>query len=344
MQTSTFSIQIGLKTLIVIAVAVLLVLGVIGVVKIIRSPATRLASLTSAILFSSERITINPIDAPIPSGESVALHWTHDGKTRDGSYELRFLCSDNFQLKLASGESIPCGISFPLGDVTSAIDLVPLVTAANPLSVPIAIGFIPSGALEQTLSAVTKILVTPAPEGKKTKPSTATPPPPSQGTGGTQGGGASGTSTAAVTITDGKQTTKIYPVGCQNKILLDGTPDLAVKIADTGVVDGAAGNFTATSSVSRGQFAAIVFDVSNIGTAVSGTWQFSANLPTYESYFVSDPQDPISPCDHVRFTLGFRTLNNQGSNVATITLDPQNALKEANRANDTATTTIFRAY
>lgn len=80
------------------------------------------------------------------------------------------------------------------------------------------------------------------------------------------------------------------------------------------------------------------------GTAVSKKWKFAANLPTDYGDFQSELQNELSPGDRVRFTIGFRHPRRQGENPAVITVDPQNELHDANRANDHATTTIYSEY
>lgn len=120
-------------------------------------------------------------------------------------------------------------------------------------------------------------------------------------------------------------------------------PDFAVTMVDAGIIT-AGGDFRHATSVSRGEEPAIVFDIANIGTAVSERWQFTAVLPTFGGQFTSQSQLPLAPGDRVRFTLGFRDLARQGENAAVITIDPTNSLKDRNRTNDSAMARFFRNY
>lgn len=335
METYSYWVQLVIKVLAVVLFAALLSLAILGVFKVARAPGGKMLAYLASVFLSQEQIVVNPLPSPLPSGESFSLGWNHEGKRGDGSYELRYPCAEGFTLKLSSGEAIPCNSGFPLAGGSNSASLIPVLTGTDPLSVPLAVGFIPSGALEPDLSGMTSIVViaststnTVAPhESKKVTPPVF-----------------SGTAPAPQYI-ESSPPAQVYSLGdCQNKLLANGVPDLAVKIFAVGIVDGQAGNFTATTSVAQGQYAGVVFDVTNVGTAISNKWRFSATLPTYESYFASPLEDSLSPCSSIRFTLGFRGLNDHGANTVTITVDPQNELKDANRANDTATTTIYRAF
>lgn len=142
----------------------------------------------------------------------------------------------------------------------------------------------------------------------------------------------------------GEAQTKIYPRSSAFQVLPNGVSDLAAQIINTGVIDDASGEFSVATSVPRNQQAAIVFDIVNIGTAVSDSWNFSANLPSPDGYFNSETQPPLKPGDRIRFTIGFKNLNQPGENKAILTVDPKNAIRDANRNNDYATATLIRGY
>lgn len=126
------------------------------------------------------------------------------------------------------------------------------------------------------------------------------------------------------------------------RILPNGVPDLSIQIVSIGVISDATGEFSVATSVPPTGQTGIVFDVANVGTAVSERWYFTANLPVLGGLFASEPQPPLAPGERIRFTIGFRNLLNRGENRAVFTVDPQNALRDANRANDSATAVIIR--
>ena len=118
---------------------------------------------------------------------------------------------------------------------------------------------------------------------------------------------------------------------------------MSVSVNATGRIDDSTGEFQPAATVTRVQQAGVVFEVTNIGTAVSDPWRFSANLPTFAGVFTSDPQLALAPGERIRFTIGFRYLTQSGPNAVVFTLDPGNAIKDSNRANDVATTTVIRS-
>lgn len=140
--------------------------------------------------------------------------------------------------------------------------------------------------------------------------------------------------------TPGPKKITTYPGGI---IRPGGHPDLAISIIQTGLMD-KNGDFIATSSVPKDFEAAILFEVRNIGDASSGGWKFFANLPVTEGNFTSEPEPSLAPGDRIRFTIGFGELLNAGSNKATIIIDPEDLISDSNRANNSASTTLLRAY
>ena len=87
---------------------------------------------------------------------------------------------------------------------------------------------------------------------------------------------------------------------------------------------------------------AVVFDVKNMGTNVSGVWNLQATLPTDNGSFTSPDQPSINPGDLIRFTLQFDRLQSAGTNTATILIDPSQRLLGDPRQNNMGTATIFR--
>jgi len=75
------------------------------------------------------------------------------------------------------------------------------------------------------------------------------------------------------------------------------------------------------------------FDIANIGGSPSGTYYFQASLPMVSGYQYSSPLQPsLNPGDHIQSTLNF-TQAIQGG-IISITVDPQNMVREAQEANN----------
>jgi len=138
--------------------------------------------------------------------------------------------------------------------------------------------------------------------------------------------------------------TNVYLVNESNlSVFPGGIPDLMVQIIDTGIIDDA-GNFIHATSTGQNQQTGIIFDVWNLGTAISGSWRFLGELPTFAGDFASEPQNSIAPGEKIRFTIGFRSLKDLGPNKVKIVIDPQHELKEVGTTNNTAEATIVRNY
>ena len=138
----------------------------------------------------------------------------------------------------------------------------------------------------------------------------------------------------------------VYPVGGTGTTpaTLTGFSDLTVKIVETGYLTSAdTASFVKSDMVPAGQRGAIKFTISNIGTNVSGTFDFKAPLPTSSTYtFTSDTQSSLLPGEHIDYVLGFDRTRSGDNREITITVDPENTIHESreNNNSDTATLTI----
>lgn len=89
-------------------------------------------------------------------------------------------------------------------------------------------------------------------------------------------------------------------------------------------------------SVTPGDMATVQFDIANVGSSPSGTYHFSAYLPTTQGYtYYSPVQYSLAPGDHVVSTLHF----SQGTG-GTITVTLQPGGQDATSANNTASRSI----
>lgn len=323
------------KILAGIGVAALLGFGIIGAVNILRQPADTFRALAALFTFSREKIAVTADPATIDSGGILVVRWQYEGKREDGSYQLSYPCRGDFDLvAVASGEAIACNAAFPLG-MEHSVSLIPRLSGESPINIPLSISFTENGVSRPALTGAAVIVVTPS-EVAVPAAAGATPPPPTPAPGAGTG----------VKLTPGTPKRTIYPERRSTStapVLANGISDLAIEIIDTGIIDDATGNFNHATSVSKIEQAGVVFDVFNIGTAVSLPWKFSAALPIYDGFFLSDTQSPLAPGERIRFTIGFKLLKTQGANVAVFTVDPTNSIKDKNRANDSAQATVVRS-
>ena len=135
---------------------------------------------------------------------------------------------------------------------------------------------------------------------------------------------AEGSTSLAVTAASSKNTAVATTSTYQNPDAT-GLPDLTVQILSTNT--DASGMTAAT------------FDIANAGDASTGTWYFTAQLPTAPAYtYVSDAQASLAPGAHIENTLRF-TQATPGS-VFTVSVDPSNFINESNESNNIASQNI----
>ena len=314
----------------VVGLIAVLGFGVWGIAKIAKtlpSPAgavSRLASLISGITLTKElvesasNVTADP--KTIISGETFTLEWRAPNKGTAGIYELEYDCHAELTLALPTGEEILCNAPFNLWS-KETMGLTAISKSEAPAELSISINFIAQGTNVPAKVGSANIIVSP----KEDTPKAAGAPP------------------KAAALTAGKEKISARLVdGIVPSV--GGAANLAIQIADVGIINETTGVFTHATSVSANQRAGIVFDIMNIGGVPSSQWRFRAALPAAGGDYLSDAQDPIAAGTKVRYTIGFKDLTKTGENAAAITIDPSQQISDADRANNTATTTIVRNY
>lgn len=155
--------------------------------------------------------------------------------------------------------------------------------------------------------------------------------------------------TKAVTPTAGKQTSNTYQIGGatttpNTSVALSGLPDFIVTINAVGyLATTSAESFVATTTIPSNR-PAVNFTIKNVGTNATGPWRFRATIPTATAYlYESQPQQSLAPGDSIDYTLGFDQAN-RGAQVISITANFDNAVKESNPNNDSASAKVTISY
>ncbi len=124
--------------------------------------------------------------------------------------------------------------------------------------------------------------------------------------------------------------------------------DLSVSILDTGIIDRSSGQYIQTSSINNGDRAGVRFQVTNNGSASSGTWVFRISLPNSNNNYYSNnnfdtdsTQPSLAGGESRIYTVGLDGLNNQSNNNIRITVDPNNNINETEENNNTASVNIY---
>ncbi len=124
--------------------------------------------------------------------------------------------------------------------------------------------------------------------------------------------------------------------------VLSGFPDLAITVVTSGYLTTTSDDsFVASSTAPDGTRPAVKFFIKNIGTNVSGSWRFSALLPTRTTYTYESPlQQSLNPGDSTAYTLGFDRARTGADQTISVTANFDGALRESVTTNNTASARI----
>lgn len=115
----------------------------------------------------------------------------------------------------------------------------------------------------------------------------------------------------------------------------NGKSDLSIRLIDTGIINRNTKQFIQTNTMGTGDEVGMRFEVKNIGTNVSGSWNLKATLPSLSSpNYISDYQRSLNPGDRMEFTLGFDNPTSLGSISAYVSVDPNNSISENSESNN----------
>lgn len=312
---------------------ILAVAGFIILIAIIIWGAYHFLELASSGLASlfgrnSDAIKVTLSDSSVTSGEAFDASWTYAPEGA-GVFTVLYQCQEGLQLRSVSAAgvvtTIPCGAAFPLGNETiKTTRIIPSISGTETIESTFTVIFNPV-----VDSTSTSTASAPRPQGSAKvsiapAATTATNTGTNNGTNGT---------TAPVTTTK-KPTTPSTPVVTTPKPI--GTPDLEIRIIAVGVIDAYSGMFVSRNPISPEETVAVKFDVANRGTAASGSWYFSAELPTYPvSPYNSPRQASLAPGAHIESTLRFNQVA-IGGGVFNVSADSSNAVAESNEKNNDA--------
>ncbi len=121
-----------------------------------------------------------------------------------------------------------------------------------------------------------------------------------------------------------------------------GLPDLTVHIIATGYLAGpSTDSFVPANIIPPGAHPAVQFSVANVGTNVTGPWNFGAQIPSYNNTAFASPVEPsLNPGDHTVFTLGFNNAIPGPAQTITVQVDPTDSITESNEANNSAAAAV----
>jgi cell division septation protein DedD len=303
----------------IIGLIILIVVVIWGLVHLMGLSQSWLSGLFNR----TPKITITA-PTQVTSGEKFDISWQYSTEER-GNYAFLYQCKSGLTLKSAD-IAIPCGNSYTVGTATT-LSFTPVLEGVATTSMPISVVFLPNATSSQRVQGSATILVnrvssatpTPAPSG------TPTPPP--------AGGSNPPSPTPSPTPTPASANTS--------------PADLSVRILALGVIDRSTGMFVQRAPMYYDDIAAAQFDIANIGGSSSGTYYFSANLPTAGGYVYNSPaQNSLQPGDHMINTLRWSNSAQTGTFTVALSGDsvPVNNYASATLVGGYAPQPTYQAY
>ncbi len=301
----------------IVVFIIIITIGLWGAISAVRL-APKIFSSISSTFAGTSGIEVSVPTAEVKSGEVFTLSWKDSAHT-NGVYIITYTCTPNVDLQITSNGSsanpLPCGTTFAVPTTETSLHLIPILKSGDRASVPISIVYIDNDGKQQTQGNATLAVVKGAPVvAATTTPKTpvATKPAPKPSTG----------------VAPAPK-----PVG---------TPDLSLRLVAIGVIDPRTGAFIQKNVFGSYETVSLKFDVANRGSGNTGSWSFTADLPTNTSQpYQSLMQNPLGPGDHIEFTLNF---NAPVSGSVVIHVDPTNAVSESNEGNNTLYQSISVVY
>ena len=300
------------NALAIVGFIILFVIIVWGLFHIVNLSGTSITSLFS----SKPKVTVS-VPKTAVSGEPVSISWKYSGKDA-GTYSFLYKCDQNFYFGAEASRAlarIPCGSAIIVGSSTSAT-VVPVLSGRTSLDVPVTIIFAPTTGErvqgEATIAITAATSTTPVVEPKPVKPTTPYTP-------------------------------KTYPRKPLNLVAHAGSgpADLSVRMILVGVIDPSSGALLPRAPRSTSEIVGVEFDIANVGGSSTGSWYFTANLPTggAQPYiFTSPTQRSLSPGEHIVNVLRFAP--NMRPSTISVIADPANRVYEANEYNNIVSQTI----
>ncbi len=300
----------------ILSIIGVIIIGIIilwGLFHLVSLLVPSLSNFISRIVSGGNKIAVTLSAKEVNSGAPLDISWSHRAKEA-GSYTFMYPCRDGFQFRTPSQTgaltNIPCGASYQTSSTVKTIRVVPILSGAREIDVPVSITFTPSATTtiaQPTGSASVKIKNT----GVATTPTATTTP--------------------------SRPTTPTAPVAPKSPA------DLRVQILSVGVLE-SNGSISNRYPSNQNDIAAVRFRVSNAGGSASGNWYFTSTLPvTSQQLYTSPAQASMGAGYSGEYILQFRPVQ-AGGGTFMVYVDAGNSVKESNESNNTASITIPMQY
>jgi hypothetical protein len=313
----------GVKITVLVILIALLAAGILLPIKIIPNAFSSIGSSISSFFKGNESQKLSVDRSTINSGEQFTLSWDGSHRT-DGTYALTYECGTGLRLETSinqPNEAITCGNTFYFAPNENAINLTAITASTQFTDLKMDLGFLQNGA--STVDTIGNITVTVTnnnlPEALTPSTATTTPKP-----------------ATPVVVKPVTPKPKPKPVITPTKPVSNpnGIADLEVRAVATGYLTDT-GIFIPSATVTSNRQAAIKFQVVNVGNKNTGTWTFTVDLPSEtDPRYVSGNQQNLGPGDRIEYVLGFSNVLHIQNNIATVSVDPLNFIRERSETNN----------
>jgi hypothetical protein len=206
--------------------------------------------------------------ASAESGTPVTISWKYSGSDK-GTFAFLYQCREGVSMQDANGARVLCGTVHPLMNASSSTMVVtPVLSRIASTTLPFSVIFMPAATGSKQVSGTGAVAVT-APAETSPEPVATTP--------------------TTVTATASSYSSS-YTAGAATAATSKGPADLRVRIL----------------SVQSGALTTVQFDIANVGGSASGSYTFTAYLPTADGYtYFSPTQSSLGAGSHIVNTLQF---------------------------------------
>jgi len=322
-----------------VAVIALILWGAVSVARLVPSAFSNLATaaitLTSVFQPSGDTLELSLENSVVDSGIPFTVSWDYSPE-EDGIYAFSYGCRDGLTMSFLADqgeyEEVTCETPTTVISDADSLRLVATSEDNRFLDAPIALAYITDGDVittdERTITIVNEDITNSRSSIDDT-------------TEDSTGGSGSTGSTGGFGLTAGEKEEELFEITPETTpVDPNGRPDLVPTITAVGIIDEDTNEFFATSTASVHDRVAVQFTVENIGTGVSGPWNFVSVLPARKITFFRPEvsQRSLAPGDRIEYTIGFDGVKTIDEVEIRINVD--NAPGDVNKANNITGTKI----
>lgn len=281
--------------------------------KIIGSFGTANVSFSS--LFNpKDKITVSSTPAKVKTGSNFTVTWKNETTDTEGMTIWKYKCVQGVSIEyysISGVRPVVCDTNFPLPAKGNSYSFIAKSTNKSTTVVPMTVSFWDADLKNMKYEGNGEVSILAEGSTETTTNVTLTDYEPSyvnnDGNGGSNTAATTTKNTNNTTNTSGTGTKNTTNTSSTNRTYTNGTADLRVSLSQIGRTrsDGA---FEQTTSFVENDRVTVRFNVSNIGSARSGSWTLRADLPTKtqaDRVYISKTQPALNPGDSYELTISF---------------------------------------